>query len=170
MSQQNQPVNPANKRETKTEARERIPMSLPMQKLSVPDIPGYHLHWMRGDATRINQALRAGYEFVEPEEVSLANFGLADDASQSGNTDMGTRVSIGSGQREDGTEERLYLMKIKEEWWQEDQKKLEDRNEQIAATLRGGHPDAGQNDDSQRYVPEAHRKGVANLFMPKNRR
>ena len=29
----------------------------------LPEIPGYHLHWMRGTPSRISQALRAGYEW-----------------------------------------------------------------------------------------------------------
>ena len=59
--------------------RQRIPMSLPMQKLAVPELEGYHLHWMLGTTTRINQALRAGYEFVDPSEVDVVNTGLADE-------------------------------------------------------------------------------------------
>lgn len=168
MSQENK--NPANKVATAVDEKTRIPMSLPMQRLAAPEIPGYHCHWFNGNAVRIQQALRAGYEFVDPSEVNLNNFGLADDASASGNTDMGTRVSISSGSDEQGNENRMYLMKIKEEWWLADQKALEDRNEQIAATLRGGGVEGGPDGDiSNRYIPEAHRKGVAALFTPKRR-
>lgn len=166
-----QKQNPANSVEKTTADRQRVPMSLPMQKLAVPDIPGYHLHWMNGTPARIGQALKAGYEFVDPDEVNIANFGLADDASKSGNSDMGSRVSVGSGTDEKGGEARLYLMKIKEEWWQEDQKRLESRNEQIAATIRGGSLDGGPGgDNTHNYIPEANRKSVANLFTPKHRR
>lgn len=167
-----QVINPANAAPKKSVERARIPMSVPMQKLQVPEIQGYHLHWMLDQGGRIQQAIRAGYEFVEQEEVELNNFGLADDASKSGNTDLGSRVSISAGADlgQDGTEQRLYLMKIRQEWWEEDQRQLEARNEQIAASLRGGTPDAGSNDPSHRYIPDAHRKGVSNLFTPKHRR
>lgn len=153
--------------------RQRIPMSLPLQKLSVPDLPGFHLHWMLGSTTRINQALRAGYEFVEATEVETTNTGLADDASKSGNTDMGSRVSVSAGAElgTDGSEQRLYLMKIKQEWWEADQAALENRNEQIAATLRGGNDLAvNPNGAENRYIPQGHRKEVANLLTPKTRR
>lgn len=164
-------LNPANMLEKTATERGRIPMSLPQLKLAVPDLPGYHLHWMSGTPARISQALRAGYEFVDPSEVDVVSSGLADDAGSSGNTDMGSRVSVGSGMDERGGESRLYLMKLKQEFWDADQAVLESRNEQTAAALRGGQADGGaEGDTSNRYIPEAHRKGVATLFTPKNRR
>jgi hypothetical protein len=42
------PINPSNR--SASPERKRIPMAVPVQKLSVPDIPGYHLHWFQGDA------------------------------------------------------------------------------------------------------------------------
>lgn len=172
MSQMNNEVNPSLEKGSKSE-RTRIPMSLPQQKLSVPDIPGYHLHWMNGNPARIQAALQAGYEFVDQDEVTVNNLGLADDAGSSGSTDMGSRVSVlaGSGVDTTGQAERLYLMKIKQEWWEEDQRVLEDRNEQIATTLRGGSDVGGNpNGSENRYIPEAHRKNVAELFTRKSRR
>lgn len=164
------PVNPANAPAKAKIERDRIPMSLPQLKLAVPEIPGYHLHWMRGTPSRISQALRAGYEFVNDGDVEVPGHNVA--GIQSGNTDMGTRVSVLAGQAlgEDGREERLYLMKIKKEWWEADQKAIEDRNEQVAASLRGGRAgDGSGNDLSNRYIPDAHKKGVADLFTRKNR-
>ena len=166
-----EPSNPANS--PKQVSRTRIPMSSPQQKLSVPDIPGFHLHWMLGGAARISQALAGGYEFVDPSEVDLGTRGIADNASAEGSTDLGSRVSVsaGSGLGEDGAPERLYLMKIKQEWWTADQLALEDRNEQIAATLRGGRTVGGDPSGSDHnYIPDAHKKSVADLFTRKSRR
>jgi hypothetical protein len=163
--------NPANlpaKRDTS-----RIPMSVPLQKLQVPDKPGWHRHWMLGTPSRIAQAQRAGYRFVDADDADVVSSGIADGAGAHGSTDMGSRVSIvaGSDIGGDGQEQRLYLMEIPEELWQEDQKLLEERNEQIAATIRGGgEVGANPNGSENRYIPDAHRKGVANLFTPKNRR
>lgn len=169
----NEKVNPANAPEKSLPSRERIPMALPQTKLAVPEIPGYHLHWMRGDAQRIAQALKAGYEFVEEGEVEVVNSGLADDARKNGNSDMGTRISAlaGADAGQDGQPQRLYLMKLREEWWQADQQALEDRNEQIAKAIRGGR-DVGQNPDGGelRYIPEGHQKGMADIFTRKTRR
>lgn len=160
--------NPANSVETSLESRSRVPMSMPQLKLAVPEIPGYHLHWMRGDAGRIAQAQRAGYEFVNHDEVNVTNTGLADDAGESGNTDLGTRVSVIAGRESgpDGQPGRLYLMKIRQEFWEEDQQLLEDRNESIAAALRGGKI-PGTEQDGHEYVPQQNVKTVKNLFTRK---
>ena len=163
-------MSPANERQRGTEARTRIPMSVPQQRLVVPEISGFHLHWMRGTAERIQQALNAGYEFVNDDEVDTVGLGVANDAGQSGNSDLGTRVSLLAGGESgpDGQPIRLYLMKIKNEWWAEDQSRMEDRNEQVARTLRGG--DAGEanpHGKDHRYVPDVHRKSMADLFTRK---
>ena len=106
--------------------RTRIPMSVPVANLAVPEIPGYHLHWFRGEPQRIQRAQEAGYEFVNKGEVLVNNKSLGSDPASDGNTDMGTRVShiSGSDLADDGQPQRLYLMKIKEEWWIADQKAL----------------------------------------------
>ena len=164
-------VSPAN---TAKQSRERIPMSLPLQKLAVPEIPGFHCHWMLGEA-RCQQALRAGYEFVDSEVdgVDLVNTGLADDASKTGNSDMGSRVSVSAGSEmgSDGQGVRLYLMKLRNEWWEEDQKLLEKRNEQVAAAIRGGKIDATNPDGTDaRYIPKDLERSNSNILVPKNRR
>lgn len=154
---------PADAVETGLEERTRIPMSLPILKLSVPDIPGYHLHWMRGDPARIQQALRAGYEFVKDDEVTVNNVGVGDDPKLSGNQDLGTNVSVSAGQELDrqGNPEVLVLMKLRLEYWEEDQAKLQDRNENMAASLRGEPGGEGA------YIPQAHKKTVENMFTRK---
>jgi len=125
--------------------RQRIPMTVPVSRLEVAEIPGFHLHWFRGDPARIARAQQAGYEFVSHEEVDLNNLDLGGTSAASGNTDMGSRVSVISGEDlgSDGQPGRLYLMKIRNEYWEEGQKVLEDRNDEIAAALRGGKVGAG---------------------------
>jgi hypothetical protein len=85
---------------------------------------------------------------------------------------MGSRVSVvaGNDTGEDGKEQRLYLMKIPLEFWEEDQAALEAKNEQIAATIRGGQDTSSNpNGSESRYIPEASRRNMANLFTPKRR-
>jgi hypothetical protein len=90
-------LNPASKSDTLTAERKRIPMSVPVQKLEAPDIPGYHLHWFTGTPERIQRALDAGYEFVDDAEAGLNNTTLGGTSTRTGNTDMGSRVSVVSG-------------------------------------------------------------------------
>ena len=156
--------NPANTPAKAVAGRERVPMSLPLQKMAVPEIPGFHLHWMRGEAQRIQQALAAGYTFVEQDEVDLSRIGIADNESSDGHTDLGSRVSIVSGKDDQGGAERAYLMKLPLEYWLADQAALEGRNEKVAATIRGDKGFSGTGSDENRYAPP---KANRNIFQPK---
>lgn len=173
-------LNPANSVERPVAERKRVPMTLPVLKLEVPEIPGYHLHWMEGTMQRIGQAERAGYEFVDESEVQINNSLLGGDATKSGNTDMGSRVSVIAGKEigGDGQPVRLYLMKQKQEWYEEDQKILERRNTSIAETLTasfrrgqvGGRAEGETDEDlGRRYVNPVRTK-VPDFFTPKRRK
>ena len=118
---------PADKPGTAPQTRRRIPMSVPRRKLEVvQEIPGFHLHWFRDD--KIQQALDAGYMFVQRHEIQLnpSNPGLRPD--QDGNTELGDVVALTGGLTEEGKGIGLHLMKIPEEFFLEDQKELEKHN------------------------------------------
>ena len=122
--------------------RKRIPMSLPQQKLQVPEIPGYHLHWMRGDAQRLQQAVNAAYEFVGRDEVSLNDVSVGGDATKTGSSDLGDRVSVVSGDLDEQNKPvRLYLMKQRLEYYLEDQKLLQATNDRVASALTAAYRD-----------------------------
>jgi hypothetical protein len=155
--------NPANAPEKAP--RKRIPMALPTLKLSVPEIPGYKCYWFRGTPARIQQAKDAGYEFVERDEIHLNHGGLANSYDVDGNTDMGTRVSVATGDGSEGPQNsRLYLMKIRNEHWEEDEADVAKKHELIAAQMRGDKgfaPPGG--DTTNRYS----RGDQRNLFTPR---
>lgn len=152
--------NPANSleqtRETALGNRKRIPMSVPKAKMSVPEIDGFHLHWINDYAGRVQQAMQGGYEFVSEEECMINNFSLATSSEMSGNTDMGSRVSIVVGKNEDGSALRAYLMKIRNEWFAEDQEVAQERvdavDQQISRGQVGAERDSNQADTKNRYV------------------
>lgn len=173
--------NPSNSPEKPAAERQRIPLNLPVQKLEVPEIPGYHLRWFRGSAQRIMQAERAGFVFVRPDEVQLNSVSLGGDANHSGNTDMGDRVSVVAGDIDDqGQAVRLYLMKQKMEHYLEDKKLLDERNDSVAdaltAAFRNGAPVAGAapgerpDDLGNRYVSRERQPKIPDLFRRKGRR
>jgi len=165
--------NPANAQATRVTEATRRPMSLPQLSLQVPEIPGYYLYWHLGH--QIDQALAAGYEFVERDEVTLNNRGVADDQTVDGNDDLGNRVSRAAGGLVQGTMQvqRLYLMKLRQEWRDKDVAALGSRNESIAVSLRGGAvqnthgaaPNETADDRTKRYL-----KTGQDLFYPKSRR
>jgi hypothetical protein len=151
--------------------RKRIPMSVPVQRLEVPEIPGYHLHWFISSGERLQRAIDGGYEFVDPREAQINNVSLGGDSAVSGNTDMGSRVSVVSGQEvgKDGQPVRLVLMKLKQEWWEEDQLLVEARNIKVRDALLGGMVGAENDapgDRQHRYVDKA-RSTIPDFFKPK---
>lgn len=160
-------VNPATRDVNGVAERKRIPMSVPVQKLEAPDIPGYHLHWFTGDSARLERASSGGYEFVDERECGINNISLGGTSTRTGNTDMGSRVSVVSGQElgKDGQPQRLVLMKIKQEWYDEDQKLVESRNQKVVDTLLGGMQGSG-GDQSNRYVDRS-RTVIPDFFKRK---
>lgn len=161
--------NPASRAgSTLADGRKRVPMTLPTQRLAVPEIPGYHTHWMLSNPDRIQQALNAGYEFVEQAEVAgkLSVRLIGGKAEDSTSSDMGSRVSTlanptGGGDLDGGQPARLILMKQKLEWYEEDQRLLQARNDSVVDALTasfrggvvGGKADGETNEDlQQRYV------------------
>jgi hypothetical protein len=140
-----EPVNPANKvAPASSAARKRIPMSTPQRRLEVPDIAGYRLYWFV--ERNVERALQGGYEFVDSKEIALNQRGIGTSSNVSGNSDMGSRVSVISGQGQDGQPERLVLLKIKQEWFEEDQAVLQARNKQIEDAIRRGQVGAEKSD------------------------
>ena len=161
-------------RGNRSKERKRIPMSVPVQRLEVDPIPGYHLHWFINSPERIARALDGGYEFVEERETQVNSVSLGGESAQSGNTDLGSRVTIVSGQEigKDGQPTRLVLMKIKQEWHEEDLKLAEQGPKRVAEALRGGtigHENDKSGDTAQRYVDKS-RTRLPDLFTPKRSR
>ena len=169
-----QQASPAAAREKRVTEATRRPLTLPSLTLEVPEIPGYYLYWFLGH--QVDRAQEAGYEFVDPDEVTLNNKRVGDDVETSGSSDMGTRVSVAAGGLIKGTAEpqRMYLMKLRQEWRDRDLADLEKRNESIAAALRGGMnsgnnngsaPNETQQDRLNRYLKQGQ-----NLFTPKRKK
>jgi len=110
----------------KPATRKRIPMSVPIRKLEVPEMPGWHLHWFL--EKNVPRALQAGYEFVDFNEVPTNQTGLGNDVRSSGSADLGDRVRVLSGVTENSHPEYLVLMKLPEEFWLEDRRKIDEIN------------------------------------------
>lgn len=172
--------NPGDAGAKSSEDRKRIPLSVPQRKLETPDIPGYYLRWFKGTAQRLAQAERAGFEYVEQDEVQLNDVGLGGDGSKAGSADLGSRVSIVEGGEVDGGGNaiRMYLMKQKLEHHLEDQAISQKRNDSIADTLTAGYAQ-GQvggraegetaQDAGLRYVDKTRSK-IPDLFKRKTGR
>jgi hypothetical protein len=118
----------------------RIPFGVKRSKLEVTKlIPGYRLVWVNDLDGRLDQALEGGYEFVSPEEVGRK---VRD----------GNKVYEHAGTDKQGAPYKTYLMKILQEWYEEDQKPEKAHLDEIDKAIKGGTVGANANDG--RYVPK----------------
>ena len=106
--------------------RKRIPMSVPQQRLQVPEIPGFHLHWFA--ERNVPRALAAAYEPVHIDDVPVHQRGVANNGETSGSADLGTGVKIQAGLNELSRPEYLVLMKLPLEFWEEDRREIDAKN------------------------------------------
>jgi hypothetical protein len=114
-------------------------------KISVnQQIPGYHLYVFTDTGSRIQQAMDSGYEFVRPDEVG----GVSENVV-SRNGDLGERIRFLVNPRAEGSEQYGYLMKIRQEWYEEDQAELQAKNNLIDASIR-----KGKSPSEGFYVPQ----------------
>jgi hypothetical protein len=133
-----EPSNPANVApEPKGNRKHRVPMSVALRRLEVPEIAGYHLHWIK--EANVGRALQAAYEFVGFDEVPQVNQrNPGTDTELSGSTDLGSHVSFVAGTGADGKPERLILMKLLEEYWREDRAQIDGRNAAVMGSIFRG--------------------------------
>jgi hypothetical protein len=113
----------------------RVSMTDVQQRLKVPDMPGYRLYWFKDD--NVPKALAAYYEPVKDYEINVPHNSIGSDEFVSGNTDLGTNVSIIAGSNAAGQPVRLNLMKLPLQYYREDQKKVELRNGNIMEAIFG---------------------------------
>lgn len=125
-----------------TVPRKRIPFAERRKKLDATGIPGYKLHWVNDIKDRIITHEEAGYEFVNAGEVKLNSLVTA------ANADLGTRVSKVVGTKENGEPMHAYLMKIKQEWYDEDQQAKQALVDESDKALRGGFGISGADNSN----------------------
>ena len=135
-----EPVNPRDARATgreETGRRRRIPLGTASLKMAYADRPGYHRHWMNDRSNRIHAAEQAGYTFVE--------------AFNDGRKE---KVSRRVGSHEDGSPMSAYLMEIRQEFYDEDQKAKQVRIDEIDdAIMRPDQPNDAEPDRAGFYTP-----------------
>lgn len=134
------------KLERQKQRETRVPLGVPRAKLGAPEIPGFHLHWLNDEPGRIPAAIEGGYEHVYESELK----------GQANNQDLGEKVSRIVGRNEDGSSLRAYLMKIKLEWYEADQRTKRKELDAIDNAIRQGK--MNEQPDDKRYVP---REGIS---------
>lgn len=103
----------------------RIPFGVPKTKLGVNlSVPGHHLYWCNDIENQIEEAQAGGYEFVTPKEIGEVR------------EDSQVRRLVGT--KKDGSPLYAYLLKIKQEWHEEDKAQLAEIDDQFERAIRRG--------------------------------
>ena len=109
-------------------------------KLKVPDeavkrleAAGWHLHIFNDAPGRIEEALQAGYEFVTQDEIGSSVTGVV-----SRNKSLSDKVEYLAGTTEKGEGLTAFLMKIRKEFYDEDQEQLHKRNDYVDQRIKSG--------------------------------
>ena len=121
-------------------------------------IEGYHLHIFNDTPGRIQAAIENGYEFVSPEEVGYASTNVTNR-----NVDLGGRVSVVGSKNDMGQPVQQVLLKIKQEWWDEDQEELATKNRKIEQAIRGGKL-TGEGQSTEGFYNAGIKADVSNKF------
>jgi len=147
----------------KPKKRERVPLGVPRRKLAFAgmDEENYSyrvIHNRPSRPNRVNEALNAGYEFVESDEL-LGEGNVTDEIAAS--TD--SRVTSVVGEDEKGNPMTGYLMRIPREFCEEDQaKKQELVNKREEAILKGVDSQGRPGQDG-RYIPTDGGQPITNI-------
>ena len=108
------------------------------------EIPGYHLCWMNDDGN-VQNALDSGYEFVTRGETELEN------GVTPSNIDQGDKIRQKVGTTASNEPLYAYLMKIKQEWHEEDMFEIEKQNKAVEDAIAGGNINGNVGQDGK-YV------------------
>lgn len=87
-------------------------------------LDGYKMYWMNDEVGRIDEALEFGWEHVTAAEVYSSG--------------SGDNVSRLVGKKESGEPLYAYLMKIRQDWYEEDQAEQQKTNDAYDAAIRRG--------------------------------
>lgn len=124
----------------------RIPFGSPQQGLSVNPVPGYFLRWVNDEDNGIQAAQQSGYEFHEDPAILIGD-------AQKPSTDLGTRISRVVGKDDSGHPMRAYLMKIRNEFREEDIRLADIPLQKTDYAIKHGKLHPGAEPESM-YVPK----------------
>lgn len=126
--------------------KKRVPLGIPRQKLTAQQRDGYVRRWVVDRPGRLSQAEDGGYTFVTDPLP-----GASDVTQRDG---IGSRISRVVGTHEDRNPMTAYLMEIKKEWYDEDQKLKGKSVDTTEAALKTGSDQHGSPGEDGRYIPK----------------
>lgn len=132
----------------KSRSSKRVGLGQHKKELTLPEgliKNNYVPRWINDEGDRLRQAQESGWEFVLNEK----GVHVGEDV-ETGNSDLGSRVSkvVDKAARKVGEPMRAYLMQIKREWYEEDQKEKIKRVESVDRQIKLGDQGIQDGDDS----------------------
>lgn len=118
--------------------KERVPLGGHRAKLAAPERAGYHRRWINDHGDRIAQATQGGYQFVE-------------DDTEVDETGRGAKRFMTVGTKEDGTPLKAYLMEIRQEFFDEDQRAKQSKIDDTDAAIERGEVKGAQPQDQDKF-------------------
>lgn len=144
---------PEEKEEPKSEKRrKRIPIGVPRRKMSWDNQdPNYEYRWVKGSHNRLKEFEDGGYEYVHG---SASDAGDSDVINETGGN-LGSKVSKFVGTNEDGTPRKDFLMRVKKEWYIEDQVEKRKYIDELESQIMKGVDSQGSPGVGGRYIPKS---------------
>jgi hypothetical protein len=128
---------------TQSKRPRRNSIGVPRLTLAVrSEIPGYHLCWMNDDGN-VQSALDSGYEFVTRGETELES------GVTPSNIDQTDKIKQKVGTTASNEPLYAYLMKVKQEWHEEDMLEIENQNKHIEEAIAGGNINGAIGEDGR---------------------
>ena len=106
--------------ENSNRKKRRVPLGQMRKKLAVEELPGFVMRWVNDVESRVFDAEEGGYAFVTYAELNGRPIGQRNTVPSS--LEMGAKVQKAVGKDDQGAPIHAYLMKIKQEWYDEDQR------------------------------------------------
>jgi hypothetical protein len=141
---------------SETKTRQRGVFNGTNKKLDViTEIPGYQLRWFNDAPGRVDRAQTGGWEFVTNGEVAQGDTNRVVER----NSDVGNKIRAIVGTTDMNDPLYAYLMKIKKEWFDEDQ---QEASAKIRATEAEMVRSGGLKTDriGEKYLPDQRKQAL----------
>lgn len=133
-------------REVNATERKRTPFGAPSTKMDVNvkalRDAGYHVHWFNDVDNRIFEAQNAAYEFVTYAEIGA-------ERSRYQAADGDDRVSMRVGVEPHGSPIKAYLMKVRQEYFEEDEESKLEQDRRVMSNMTAGVTEESSKGDMQ---------------------
>ncbi|MCP3924481.1 MAG: hypothetical protein GY714_18060 [Desulfobacterales bacterium] len=133
--------------------KERVGLGMYKKEMTIPTglvKKGYVPRWINDDGDRIEVARNGGYDYVYDNRTEKTQVG---EKTDNGNSDIGSKISrIVDKSARLGAPMRAYLMQIKKEYYDEDQKAKMAKVDEMDNVIKHGKNGIDKKDSGDFYA------------------